>query len=304
MTVDVTVVIAAKDEERYVEEAVRSVALQRGLSVELVFVDDSSTDRTYEIVSSLAGELPNIRIFRNPRRGKSSAFSYGVSLSNGQFVALFAGDDIMPEGSLAARWRAIKDVRSERPIVGLSRLVSFSEDKRFNGVVVPKDPNRGGLTGTSYLMDRRAISVMFPVPEELPNEDTWLEAAAQFMDMELVHSGVIGCNWRVHAGNSASMNVPFTLFNQRLTIRRAAYKLFLDRNGEKLNNDGRARLIGRVRCEDARKRGNLLGIILSGDDLQDMLRAISLSNALFYAIRQRLYRYLTGLRLPVRMARR
>lgn len=294
MPVDVTVAIAAKNEEKHVAEAVVSVAQQKGLSMELVFVDDSSTDRTFEIVSSLAQKLPNIRLVRNPRRGKASAFNYGVSLAEGRFVAIFAGDDIMPEGSLAARWQAVKDVKSDRPVVGLSRLVSFSDDKRFDGVLVPKNPNKGGFTGVSYLMDRRAVSAMFPVPETLPNEDTWLEIAVKFADMQLVHSGVIGCRWRVHAGNSNNMTAPFEEFNRRLTARMAAFRLFLDQNGDRLTSEGRKRLAARVRCEEARKKRSVWGIAFSGAEVRDILRAISLSTPLMYAVRRRLYNLLSG----------
>jgi hypothetical protein len=64
----------------------------------------------------------------------------------------------MPEGSLAKRWHAVKDVVADQPVVGLCRLMTMSEDKKSDGHVVPKDPNRGGLTGVSYLMDRRALA--------------------------------------------------------------------------------------------------------------------------------------------------
>lgn len=294
MPVDVTVVIAARDEEQFVEEAVRSVAQQQGPSVELVFVDDASKDRTFEIVTALTQELPNIRVVRNPKPGKCAAFNYGVSLAQGQFVCIFAGDDIMPEGSLATRWQAVKGVRSDRPVIGLCRLVSFSEDKRFDGVVVPKNPNRGGLTGVSYLMSRRAVEKMFPVPETLPNEDTWLETAAVFMDMELVHSGVIGCKWRVHSGNSINMTVPFEEFNRKLTPRMAAYQMFLDRHGVEMSERNRILLQAKAKCEDARKSGSVAGILLSGATMGDKLRAVSLSTPLMYTVRRRLFSLLSG----------
>ncbi len=155
---DVSVVIAAKNEARYVAEAVNSILSQTGVAHELVFIDDGSDDATLEIVSKIAGRDANLKILRNPRKGKVSAFNYGVSQARGSWVCIFAGDDIMPAGSLAERWRAVKDVSSPKPVVGLCRLVTMSDIKSQNSVVVPKNPSRGGLTGVSYLMDRHALA--------------------------------------------------------------------------------------------------------------------------------------------------
>lgn len=295
---DVSVVIAAKNESVHVEEAVQSIISQKGLPfepvfVELVFVDDGSTDDTYAKVDALLAGTHH-RLVRNPTQGKVSAFNYGVSLAEGEWVCIFAGDDIMPEDSLAERWRAVKDVRSDKPVVGLSRLISFSVNKRFDGTLVPKDPTKGGFTGVSYLMDRRAKSKLFPVPEVLPNEDTWLETGVLHLDFELVHSGVIGCKWRVHAGNSINMMLNFADFNKKLTARMAAYGMFLSACGDDLSETSRTALQAKVRLEDARKAGSLLGIAGSGAGLKDQLRAASLSNSMLYAVRRRLYRLMSG----------
>ena len=291
---DVSVVIAAKNEQTYVAEAIRSILGQTGLTFELVFVDDGSTDSTYEIVAEFSASAPNLRLVRNPAAGKVSAFNYGVSLASGSWTCIFAGDDVMPEGSLAARWNAVKDVHSDKPVVGLSRLKQISEMKSQDGVVLPKDPNRGGLTGVSYLMDRRSVAKLFPVPLNLLNEDTWLEAGILHFDLTLVHSGVIGCLWRVHANNSMNMLVPWPEFAGRLTPRMAAYAQFLAQHGRELSDESRKRLKARVECEEGRKSGDILHILRSGAPTVEKLRAISLSSAPLYEVRRKLYGLLSG----------
>jgi glycosyltransferase involved in cell wall biosynthesis len=290
---DVSVVVAAKNEASHVEEAVRSIISQQGLSFELVFVDDGSTDDTYSKVERLL-EGTHHRLVRNPSKGKVSAFNHGVSLAQGEWVCIFAGDDIMPEASLVKRWQAVKDQRSGKPVVGLCRLICISTDKRFDGTVVPKDPAKGGLTGVSYLMDRPARAMLFPVPEVLPNEDTWLETGVLHFDLEIVHSGVIGCKWRVHAGNSINMMVGFRDYNKKLTPRMAAYAMFLAKHGSELAPESRAALEGKVKLESARKSGDLIGIARSGATIKNKLRAAALSTPVLYEIRRRLYRLMSG----------
>lgn len=294
MQPDVSVVVAAKNEELHVQEAVASILAQRDVSFELVFVDDGSTDRTYEIVNEFTGDNSNLRLVRNVAAGKVSAFNYGISLAQGKWVAIFAGDDVMPEGSLAERWRAVKDVKSEQPVIGLSRLMQISTIKKMDGVIVPKDPRRGGLTGVSYLMDQRATAKIYPVPDEFPNEDTWTETGVLYFDNCLVHSGVIGCHWRVHMGNSINFLLSFEEFNKRYTPRMRAYAVFLARYGAELTPEKRASLAAKVECEEGRKSGDLLRIARSGATVVERLRAASLSGPMLYGVRRYLYRLLSG----------
>jgi glycosyltransferase involved in cell wall biosynthesis len=288
-------VIAARNEQIYINSAVLSVLAQNGIDHEVVVIDDNSTDDTFQIVSDLLGMHPNLRLERNPNSGKCSAFNFGVGLATGRFVCIFAGDDLMPEDSLAARWARVKDYPDDRPVVGLCKLISMSEDNRFDGHVVPRAPGRGVLTGISPLMNRLALHKMFPVPESLPNEDTWMELAVlYFPDWVIDHCDVIGCKWRVHQGNSINMTVPFDEYNRKISLRMTALPMFLEKYGGELGAENGKALDARIACEDARLRGSALGVLLSPVGLVDRLRALSITNAFFYRLRSRLYGLFSG----------
>ena len=292
---NVSVVIAVKNEEVYVESALRSVLEQSGLDHEVVVVDDGSTDKTFEILSRLAASYPKLKLVRNPKAGKCSAFNHGVTLATGRFVCIFAGDDLMPEGSLAARFNVIKDTPRDVPVVGLCKIVTLSDLKRFDGHLVPKRPGQGGLTGVSPLMNRLVYERIFPVPESLPNEDTWMEnAVVHFPGWQVIHSDIVGCAWRVHQGNSINMMAGFTEYNRKITVRFRAYAMFLERHGAELTPESRALLSAKAQCEAARVRGDVIGVLRSPAGLVDRLRALSITNAFFYSARQRLYGLLSG----------
>jgi glycosyltransferase involved in cell wall biosynthesis len=292
---DVSVVLSVKNEEIYVESALESILAQSGLSFEVIVVDDGSIDATHAIVSGMLSDHANLHLFRNPGRGKCAAFNYGVSQSRGKFACLFAGDDLMPQGSLAQRFVAVKDRPPQNQVVGLCRLITMSEDKRFDGHLVPRRPGRGVHSGQSYLMNEAAVESFFPVPEDLPNEDTWLEIAVTFLPgVDVVHSGVIGCAWRVHQGNSINMLVGFDEFNRKYTARMRAYSVFYDRHKDELTDEGRAGLSGLIKCEASRKTGNVIGVLLSPVGVVPKLRALSLTNKAIYWIRARLYGLLSG----------
>lgn len=291
---DVSVVIPVYNESLHIEEALTSVARQEGLSFEVVLIDDGSTDDTLAIAQRLAAQFPVIKVFRNPKKSKVSAVNYGVEMAQGSYVCLFAGDDVMPAGSLATRLAAVSQTPSAWPVVGLCRLITLSEDPAKDGKVVPRDPKQGAYSGACYMFDRRALAMAFPIPEELPNEDTWLELAVLHFDFELVHNGVIGCAWRIHAGNSINLLVGWPEFNGKLTPRMAAADLFLARHGNDVSETARRALQERVACEEARKRGDIFGILQTKVSLVSKLRAISLSGAMLYAVRQRAYALFSG----------
>src|SRR5690606_29148460 len=125
--------------------AMLSILGQQGLNFELIVVDDGSDDRTYDILSLLAAEHANMRLVRNPKAGKCSAFNYGVSCATGRFTCIYAGDDLMPEGSLAARFSKVSEFPESDAVVGLCKLITLSDDKKFDGHLVPKRAGQGGL---------------------------------------------------------------------------------------------------------------------------------------------------------------
>ncbi len=59
-----SIVVAARDEEARIEETVRRLLAQRGVELELIVVDDRSTDRTGEILNQLAKEDPRLSVIR------------------------------------------------------------------------------------------------------------------------------------------------------------------------------------------------------------------------------------------------
>lgn len=292
----VSVVMAVKNEELHIVEAVTTVAQQEVVSHEIIVVDDGSTDRTLELLNGLAKKFPNVRLHKNPKGGKVSAFNFGVSQARGDLVCLFAGDDIMPAGSLAARVAAISHLLpSEKPVVGLSKIQTMSDNAKYDWHLVPRRKGRSSLSGVSPLMNKACVGRIFPIPSELPNEDTWMEIAILHSPGVVVqHSDIICCKWRMHAGNSINTALPFVDYNVRYTARMRAHALFMERYGEMLESKSRALLQGKIDCERRRVEGKPLKILATSAGLVDRARAIALSGPMLYGIRNRLYGLLSG----------
>lgn len=291
----ISVVIAVKNESLHLKQALESVLNQRDVSHEVILVDDNSTDDSLEIAKSLVRNHPNLTILRNIGNGKCRAFNLGVSKSSGSFICLFAGDDIMPEGSLVARLNSIQNISDVQNAISLSKILSFSTDKRFDGVLAPRKKGLASLSGVSPLMSRNVAEKIFPVPETLPNEDTWMELAILYLPgFQVIHTDIVCCQWRVHSGNSINMQSDFNSYNIKITERMKALELFHKKYHLILKKESLRELEGRIDCEEARKHGSLFGIMFSKVSFSNKLRSISILNSFFYNIRKVAFKLLSG----------
>jgi glycosyltransferase involved in cell wall biosynthesis len=294
-SIHVSVIMAVKNESKYIFEAVQSILSQDGINFELIVIDDNSNDNTYEIVHNKFSSTKNFSLFKSPGTGKVAAFNFGLSMAKGDFICLFAGDDIMPSNSLLQRYKALSDISADQPVAGLSKIKILSDDKTLNGKIVPRRKGHGSLSGQSPLMNRMATELLFPIPEILPNEDTWLEIA--FSDtklIKLIHSDIICCNWRMHAGNSVGLKIPYNEYKPKLVLRRSAYGIFLNQFIYKLPKNEQRALNGKVKGIKCYEKEDLIGLLLTDTDFMWKIRMISSINSFFYTITTKFKSALTG----------
>jgi hypothetical protein len=98
----------------------------------------------------------------------------------------------------------------------------------------------------------------------------------------------------VHEGNSINMMVGYADYNRKISARIAAVPLFYERFAPELEESSRVALRARIDCEQARLRGDLLGILGSRVGVVDKLRSLSIANAFLFGVRRRLYGLLSG----------
>ncbi|MGH8547797.1 MAG: glycosyltransferase [Methylococcales bacterium] len=86
----VSVIIPSYNSEAYIAETIDSVLMQDYPAIELLIVDDGSTDRTLEVIQSY-GQL--LRLISQENRGVSAARNRGIQEAKGQFICLLDHDD-------------------------------------------------------------------------------------------------------------------------------------------------------------------------------------------------------------------
>lgn len=91
----VSVLMTAFNAEKFVKQALESIINQTYPNLEIIVVDDGSTDRTYQIIKDLALTDTRIKAFRLKKNvGPSLASNFGLKKANGLLIARMDADDI------------------------------------------------------------------------------------------------------------------------------------------------------------------------------------------------------------------
>jgi glycosyltransferase involved in cell wall biosynthesis len=92
--VPVTVLMPVYNAERYLRDAIESVLCQSWRDLELLIVDDGSTDGSRGIIEAAAGRDPRVRALFRPHRGLIDTLNAGLEEARGTWVARMDADDI------------------------------------------------------------------------------------------------------------------------------------------------------------------------------------------------------------------
>src|SRR6201986_2951627 len=98
---DFSVIIPAYNVSAVIERAIRSAAAQTLPPLEILVIDDCSTDDTAEVVTALGRDIPSLRLLSTPvNGGPSAARNVGLRAAKGDWIALLDSDDAWKPGRL------------------------------------------------------------------------------------------------------------------------------------------------------------------------------------------------------------
>jgi CDP-glycerol glycerophosphotransferase len=106
----------------YVDRALESVLQQSFRDLEVVVVDDGSTDDSATIVDAVAERDPRVRVVRRANSGLGAARNVGVGLARGACLAFADSDDVVPPGAYEAMMSTLETTGSDLVVGTLERL--------------------------------------------------------------------------------------------------------------------------------------------------------------------------------------
>lgn len=203
----VSVVIPSYNRAGTLAEAARSVLHQTYPELELILVDDGSTDATPQLAEALAKEDARVRYVRQENAGACAARNHGAQLAKGEYIAFHDSDDVWYPEKLERQMAALQQTQADICICKLhcqqpDGLVCYP--KRIREGFVSLQEDLFGI-GTQTIVARRAVLEAVPFRNEMPRYQDleWIYRAMQQFTLYCVDAPLV--DYRIGA-DSISKN--------------------------------------------------------------------------------------------------
>jgi glycosyltransferase involved in cell wall biosynthesis len=193
------VVIPAHNRERYLAEALESARTQGPEPVEVIVVDDGSTDATVAV----ARRFPDVRCISRRHGGAAAARNTGIAVARGEFLAFLDSDDVWLGGKTAWQLDALRSNPGVAMAFGwVQEFVSPDTPAAVRArIACPREPGPARCCPT-MLIARRAFERVGAFDETLAAGEfiDWYSRAMAAGQSETMVERVV-LRRRLHSGN-------------------------------------------------------------------------------------------------------
>jgi glycosyltransferase involved in cell wall biosynthesis len=131
----VSIIIPCFNAEATIAETIESALAQTWQAIEIIVVDDGSTDRSAEILRRFSAR---IRIESGPNRGASAARNSGTALASGAFIQYLDADDLLAPDAVATRIAALDKTDADVAYGDWQRFDTAADGSRRLGEAVAR----------------------------------------------------------------------------------------------------------------------------------------------------------------------
>lgn len=212
----VSVVVPCYNYGRFLPSCLSTILTQQGVDIDVLIVDDASTDGSGDVAEAIAADEPRVRVHRNPTNmGNIATYNFGFGQVNGKYVLLLSADDMLTPGALSRAIRLMEtyssvgftygfsiDFSGEHPPPARLRTRSWSV---WRGEDWLADNCRRGsnvIRSSDAIVRRSVLERVGGYREDLPHsgDHEWWMRAAQVADVGMV-CGVDQLYYRLHRSN-------------------------------------------------------------------------------------------------------
>ncbi|MFN8525919.1 MAG: glycosyltransferase family A protein [Chloroflexota bacterium] len=218
----VSIIVNNFNYERYVGAAIESALAQRYPHVDVIVVDDGSTDGSRQVIDRYAGQA---RILFKPNAGQASAFNAGFAASSGDYVLFLDADDVLlPDAMDVVMAAAVRNPRASKIQY---RMAIVDEHGRQTGAITPSEhlPRVSGdvsrqvvtspydmtwMATSANVFSAAALRAIMPVPEHVYGRvgADWYVGFLTPLLGEVEFLDDVGALYRVHQSNNYQVQQP------------------------------------------------------------------------------------------------
>jgi glycosyltransferase involved in cell wall biosynthesis len=194
----VSVIIPVYNGAKYIKEAVESVLAQNIDDLEVIIVDDGSTDNTCEVIESIVH--PAIKYIYQNNAGASHARNTGLKIARHKFISFLDADDFWPKGKLQKQidqFNSSPDLKVVGGLIDYFYMPGSEYQKRENIDGPVFNVQLGGL-----MVRREVIELVGFFNESHPcfeDQDWLLRIREKKLPIKITDDVVL--HYRIHEGN-------------------------------------------------------------------------------------------------------
>lgn len=122
-----SIIVPAYNAQASIAQCLQSVAEQDFTDLELIVVDDGSTDKTVELSRQFAGKIPNLKIVQIKNQGPAAARNVGMKKAAGKYILFLDSDDLYLHGALHNISALLKEEPVDMLIFGFELVMKQTE---------------------------------------------------------------------------------------------------------------------------------------------------------------------------------
>ena len=135
----VSIIIPVYNSEKYVEKCIKSVINQTFRELEIIVIDDGSTDKSYDVLKNLAMEDKRILLLHQENAGVAIARNNGIAMASGEYLTFLDGDDYIKEDYIERLYMCAQEKSADMVVCGITFV---DEDGNILKTLVPGEYSR------------------------------------------------------------------------------------------------------------------------------------------------------------------
>ena len=157
---NISVIVPVYNGEKYVEECLKSLINQSMDSLEMIIVNDGSTDKSEEILRYYTQQYNNFIYLEQKNKGLSEARNSGLQYAHGEYIVFVDCDDILPQHALTYLYTTAKETHAD---IVVGNVMMFDNSNNMGYYVRKNKDSAFTTTGKMFLMQAIANQCFVPM---------------------------------------------------------------------------------------------------------------------------------------------
>lgn len=174
---NISVIIPCYNTEKYIEKCIDSILNQTYKNIEIILIDDLSTDNTYNIISSYAEKHKNIIAIQN-KKNSGAAYSRNIALKHAKYelISFIDSDDYIDSNYYESMIKLIEKDNSDIVVCDICTRYDESDDECITKACKNRNDkysyiDNGLSASPCNKIFKKADLLKYPFPEGIMNED-------------------------------------------------------------------------------------------------------------------------------------